>query len=179
MEQARFVISRMTTESMGHGHRMLFLTVAQMRAVDEHLTSLDRTWVQRVLRKYEEDHSSHAHVEDSSSDVPMDGVVEVAHDEKVTISPRPPPSAASVVHLSFPSSVNYTPSLLPFVAWLDSLIKPASEPLVFEVTRVHQPLHLPIENDKQHPHRRASSAGFGPSSLPPPSSFQNSFPSSS
>ena len=41
-------------------------------------------------------------------------------------------------------------------------------------------VHLPIENDKQHPHRRASSAGFGPSSLPPPSSFQNSFlPSSS
>ena len=37
VEQARFVISRMTTESMGHGHRMLFLTVAQMRAVDDHL----------------------------------------------------------------------------------------------------------------------------------------------
>ena len=154
-----------------------------MRAFDEHLASLDRTWVQRVLRKFAEDHPSHVHIEstntESSSDVPMDGV-EVAHDENVTIPPRPPPSAALIVRLPFPSSVNYTPSLLPFVAWLDSLIKPASEPLVFEVTRVHQPLHLPIENDKQHPHRRASSAGFGPSSLPPPCSFQNTFlPSSS
>ena len=76
-----------------------------MRAFDEHLASLDRTWVQRVLRKFAEDHPSHVHIEstntESSSDVPMDGV-EVAHDENVTIPPRPPPSAALIVRLPFP-----------------------------------------------------------------------------
>ena len=36
-------------------------------------------------------------------------------------------------------------------------------------------LHFPTENDKQYPHCRASCAGFGPSSLPPPCSFQNTF----
>ena len=122
-----------------------------MRAFDEHLASLDRTWVQRVLRKFAEDHPSHVHIEstntESSSDVPMDGV-EVAHDENVTIPPRPPPSAALIVRLPFPSSVNYTPILLPFMARPDSLIKSTSEPLIFEVTRIHRPLHLPIGNDE-------------------------------
>ena len=74
-----------------------------MRAFDEHLASLDRTWVQRVLRKFAEDHPSHVHIEstntESSSNDPMDGV-EVAHDEKVSIPPRPLLSAASVTHLS-------------------------------------------------------------------------------
>ena len=54
-----------------------------------------------------------------------------------------------------------------------SLIKAVSESLVFKVTRVHQPLRLPTESDKQHPHRYAWSAGFRLSSLPPPNSFQN------
>ena len=123
-----------------------------MRAFDGHLAPLDRTWVQRVLRKFAEDHPSHVHIEstntESSSDVPMDGAVEVAHDENVTIPSRPSPSAALIVHLPFPSSINYTPILLPFVARPDSLIKPTSEPLIFEVTRIHRPIHLPIGNDE-------------------------------
>lgn len=159
-----------------------FPTSAQMRAVEDHLAMLERLWVERCLRKTEQDyqHSDPSAASGSSSGVPMDGVEETTpHGETVTIPPRPPPNAASVVHLSFPSSVSYTPSLLPFITWLETLIKPVSESLAFEITHV---THT-TENGSQRqsmPHRRASSAGFGPSSLPPPSAFQSSFlPSSS
>ncbi|KAK7691278.1 hypothetical protein QCA50_004671 [Cerrena zonata] len=159
-----------------------FPTSAQMRAVEDHLAMLERLWVERCLRKTEQDyhHGDPSAASGSSSDVPMDGVEETTpHGETVTIPPRPPPNAASVVHLSFPSSVSYTPSLLPFITWLETLIKPVSELLAFEITHV---THT-TENGSQRqsmPRHRASSAGFGPSSLPPPSAFQSSFlPSSS
>ena len=68
----------------------------------------------------------------------IDKVDNRGYDKKVTTSPRPPQSAALVVHLSFPSSVNYTPAFYLFMAYLETLIKHVLEYRVFKITRIQQ-----------------------------------------
>ncbi|KAI0822574.1 hypothetical protein BC628DRAFT_1421759 [Trametes gibbosa] len=130
-----------------------FPTSAHLRAAEEHLRVLEKRWVERC-------------VSDS------DGV-----DPNAPIPSRPPPSASYVIHLPFPSSpassVVTVNTLLPFIAFLERLLQPASGP----------PLTYEIANEQLSPtrasydvhNRRNTSAGFTPSSLPPPSSFPTSF----
>ncbi|KAI0351741.1 hypothetical protein OH77DRAFT_1563589 [Trametes cingulata] len=93
----------------------------------------------------------------------MDGV-----DPKDPVPPRPPPSASSPA-----SSVVTVNTLLPFIAFLERLLQPVSgSPLTYEVA--NEQLSPRAQNSYDHS-RRNTSAGFTPSSLPPPSSFPTSF----
>ncbi|KAI0366162.1 hypothetical protein BV20DRAFT_952868 [Pilatotrama ljubarskyi] len=129
-----------------------FPTSAHLRAAEEHLRVLEKRWVERCVAD-------------------MDGV-----DAKDPVPPRPPPSASYVVHLPFPSSpassVVTVNTLLPFIAFLERLLQPVSgSPLTYEVASEQLSPRL---NPYDHS-RRNTSAGFTPSSLPPPSSFPTSF----
>ncbi|KAI0635551.1 hypothetical protein C8Q77DRAFT_1098152 [Trametes polyzona] len=131
-----------------------FPTSAHLRAAEEHLRALEKRWVERCVAD-------------------MDGV-----DPKDTVPPRPPPSASYVVHLPFPSSpassVVTVNTLLPFVSFLQRLLQPvAGSPLTYEAASEHL---SPSRSSNYDGHsRRNTSAGFTPSSLPPPSSFPTSF----
>ncbi|KAI9000503.1 hypothetical protein BD414DRAFT_406390, partial [Trametes punicea] len=132
-----------------------FPTSAHLRAAEEHLRVLEKRWIERCVAD-------------------MDGV-----DSKAPIPLRPPPSASHVVHLPFPSSpassVVTVNTLLPFIAFLERLIQPLSgSPLTYEVAS-EQLLPPRAQNPYDMHNRRNTSAGFTPSSLPPPSSFPTSF----
>lgn len=130
-----------------------FPTSAHLRAAEEHLRVLEKRWVERCVADTE-------------------GV-----DRTGTIPPRPPPSASYVVHLPFPSSpassVVTVNTMLPFISFLERILQPVSSPpLTYEVA-IEQ-LSPPRTSHDAHS-RRNTSAGFTPSSLPPPSSFPTSF----
>ncbi|KAL4246440.1 hypothetical protein ABKN59_009635 [Abortiporus biennis] len=136
-----------------------------MRAAEEHVRRLEKLWVERCLKKYQRNH-------------PHGG------DSEATIPPRPPPHANSVMHLPFPSSVAYATSLLPFISWLEMLLQPVSQPLTYEGVRDRfaPPPPPPSGGASGRNLRRGSSTSvatsgspFQPSSLPPPSSFPQSF----
>ncbi|KAI0760995.1 hypothetical protein BD413DRAFT_648260 [Trametes elegans] len=132
-----------------------FPTSAHLRAAEEHLRVLEKRWVERCVAEKE-------HV--NSTD---------------PLPPRPPPSASHVVHLPFPSSpassVVTVNTLLPFIAFLETLLQPfADVPLTFG-TASEQLSPSRAQNPYEVHSRRNTSAGFTPSSLPPPSSFPTSF----
>ncbi|CDO74503.1 hypothetical protein BN946_scf184979.g58 [Trametes cinnabarina] len=132
-----------------------FPTSAHLRAAEEHLRVLEKRWIERCVAD-------------------MDSV-----DPKAPIPLRPPPSASHVVHLPFPSSpassVVTTNTILPFIAFLERLMQPlGSSSLTYEVAIQH--LAPPRAQNSYDVHnRRNTSAGFTPSSLPPPNSFPTSF----
>ncbi|KAJ2995721.1 hypothetical protein NUW54_g7336 [Trametes sanguinea] len=132
-----------------------FPTSAHLRAAEEHLRVLEKRWIERCVAD-------------------MDGV-----DSKASVPLRPPPSASHVVHLPFPSSpassVVTVNTLLPFIAFLERLMLPLGRsPLTYEIAT--EQLAPPRAQNSYDMHsRRNTSAGFTPSSLPPPSSFPTSF----
>ncbi|KAI9061173.1 hypothetical protein FKP32DRAFT_1631829, partial [Trametes sanguinea] len=132
-----------------------FPTSAHLRAAEEHLRVLEKRWIERCVAD-------------------MDGV-----DSKASVPLRPPPSASHVVHLPFPSSpassVVTVNTLLPFIAFLERLMQPLGRsPLTYEIAT--EQLAPPRAQNSYDMHsRRNTSAGFTPSSLPPPSSFPTSF----
>ncbi|KAI0323998.1 hypothetical protein GY45DRAFT_1263691 [Cubamyces sp. BRFM 1775] len=132
-----------------------FPTSAHLRAAEEHLRVLEKRWIERCV--------ADADSVDSKDPLPL----------------RPPPSASHVVHLPFPSSpassVVTVNTLLPFIAFLERLMQPVSgAPLTYAA--VHEQLSPPRAQNSYDVHsRRNTSAGFTPSSLPPPSAFPTSF----
>jgi len=123
---------------------------------------MEKAWVERCLRRY---------AAPPTEDEEMVDVVQ--------LPPRPPPNPNAVVHLPFPSSISFTTSLLPFLSWVEALVRP------------QQPVEVHIQPPKKSQEgkgkgvvgRRGSvatmgngaSVGFMPSSLPPPSAFPSSF----
>ncbi|OJT14984.1 Dual specificity protein phosphatase PPS1 [Trametes pubescens] len=132
-----------------------FPTSAHLRAAEEHLRVLEKRWIERCVAE-------------------ADSV-----DPKDPLPPRPPPSASYVVHLPFPSSpassVVTVNTLLPFISFLERLLQPLSgAPLTYDIaTEQLSPSRSQHSYDGHS--RRNTSAGFMPSSLPPPSSFPTSF----
>ncbi|TBU24429.1 hypothetical protein BD311DRAFT_671810 [Dichomitus squalens] len=132
-----------------------FPTSAHLRAAEEHIRLLEKRWIERCVAD-------------------MEGL-----DSKDPVQPRPPPNASHVIHLPFPSSpassVVTVNTLLPFVQFLERLIQPVDGSLTYEAA--HEQLSPPrTQNGFDSPNRHdASSSGFTPSSLPPPSSFPTSF----
>ncbi|KAI0925509.1 hypothetical protein AcV5_008226 [Taiwanofungus camphoratus] len=142
-----------------------FPTAAHIRAAEEHYAALEHRWVERCIADVDWD----AHPGDEAS--------------KVTVPPRPPPNAAGVIHLPFPSSppssMGTVNALLPFIAFVERLLHPP-EALTLADARAQLAPRVPASapaSVSAFGERRgsASGAGFGPSSLPPPSAFPASF----
>ncbi|THH31494.1 hypothetical protein EUX98_g2692 [Antrodiella citrinella] len=138
-----------------------FPSVMQMKKAEEHVRGMEQAWVERCLRKY------------AAPPTDEEDAVDV-----VQLPPRPPPNPNAVIHLPFPSSVTFTPSLLPFLNWLEGLVRP-QQPV--EV-HIHPPKKSQEGKGKGVVGRRGSVAVMGnggnafmPSSLPPPSAFPSSF----
>ena len=89
-----------------------FPTSAHLRAAEEHMRQLEKKWAERCVSE-------------------ADGV-----DAKESLPPRPPPNAAHVIHLPFPSSpassVVTVNTLLPFIQFLERLMQPVDGSLTFE-----------------------------------------------
>lgn len=143
-----------------------FPSAVHMRAAEEHVRRLDKAWVEQCLKRHEKD--------DPDYSARGGGM----------IPPRPPPHASAVVHLPFPSSVSYTTSLLPFISWLEGMVRPVEAMSVERAREALRPTPRAIVQATSPPNtangrgvRRASTAsgGFVPSSLPPPSSFPTTF----
>lgn len=149
-----------------------FPSQAHMRAAEEHVARLERRWADHSMQEMER-------AEDG-----VDGARE--------IPVRPPPSAGLVVHLPFPSTVTYAGnSVLPFVAWLESLMKPAEQPLTVGDMRERKEREaearrvVSVSSNTRSQGRRSTNAATvghavghsfgGPSSLPPPTAFPTSF----
>ncbi|KAI0342585.1 hypothetical protein BDW22DRAFT_1330430 [Trametopsis cervina] len=93
-----------------------FPTTAHMRAAEDHIARLERRWAEQCLKEMEE--AAPGGRVDPSREIPV----------------RPPPSAGLVLHLPFPSSVSYAGnSILPFVSWLEGLMRPVDQPLTVGV----------------------------------------------
>lgn len=150
-----------------------FPSNAHMHAAEEHLARLEKRWQDHCLREFTKGGEKDEKEWDRS------------------IPHRPPPPANLVVHLPFPSSVAYAGnSVLPFIAWLEALLRPA-EPVTFRELRERR------DRDTEQRRvtasrpvaRRSTNAGHayhnpnyqqysqfgGPSSLPPPTAFPTSF----
>lgn len=153
-----------------------FPSQAHMRAAEEHVAKLERRWAEQCLKEAEDEGEG----VDAAREIPL----------------RPPPSANRVVHLPFPSSVAYAGnSILPFVAWLEGLLKPVETRLTVGSLRERKEKETEARRavavsphaagggpGSRPPMRRSTNAatightGFGgPSSLPPPSAFPTSF----
>ncbi|PCH39360.1 hypothetical protein WOLCODRAFT_29498 [Wolfiporia cocos MD-104 SS10] len=130
-----------------------FPTAAHVRAAEEHLGSLERRWVERCVR-------------DTAS-------MSEEEAERTFVPPRPPPGAAAVIHLPFPSSppstVGTANTLLPFLNFLESLLHP---PPPMSIAAARAQVSPPPASPVCPP---PAGAGFMPSSLPPPSAFPSSF----
>ncbi|EED83264.1 predicted protein [Postia placenta Mad-698-R] len=136
-----------------------FPTSAHVRAAEDHLGALERRWAERCAADL-------AGVSDADA-------------ARMCVPPRPPPSAATVIHLPFPSSppstVGTMNSLLPFLAFLESLLQPPA-PLTLAAARAQlAPPSAESQRATGERRRAESAAGFMPSSLPPPSAFPTSF----
>ncbi|KAH8074794.1 hypothetical protein BXZ70DRAFT_745283 [Cristinia sonorae] len=148
-----------------------FPSPTQMKKAEEHIRSMEKSWVDRCLRRYAS----------APSTPPPEGSEEQGEEmvDVVQIPPRPPPNPNAVIHLPFPSSVTYTTSLLPFLSWLESLMRP-QQPVEIHI---QPPQTAAKEKGKGVVGRRGSvatmgngsSSGFMPSSLPPPSAFPSPF----
>ncbi|KAI0090972.1 hypothetical protein BDY19DRAFT_667817 [Irpex rosettiformis] len=144
-----------------------FPSPAHMRAAEEHITRLEKRWIDHCMQEMER-------VEDG-----VDGARE--------IPVRPPPSAGLVVHLPFPSTVMYAGnSVLPFVSWLEGLLKPVEEPITVGSLRERKEREAEarrvVVNNNRRRSTNAATVGHatghsfgGPSSLPPPAAFPTSF----
>ncbi|KAL6301135.1 hypothetical protein BKA93DRAFT_487880 [Sparassis latifolia] len=141
-----------------------FPSTAHVRAAEEHVAALERRWIARCL----------AQEERGGQDVKMD--LDGGDEESKSIPPRPPPSAAAVVHLPFPSSPPSSPTtlatLIPFLAFIERMIQPATRiprGAAREQLNPRPPSFIPLHVQTSVP------PAFGPSSLPPPSAFPKSF----
>ncbi|EPS93075.1 hypothetical protein FOMPIDRAFT_1056322 [Fomitopsis schrenkii] len=136
-----------------------FPNTAHVKAAEEHIATLERRWVERCVAEL-------GHVPDKDA----------VH---TYIPLRPPPSASNIVHLPFPSSPTNTPgplnALIPFVNFLESLLQPPPEMTLAQARALVNPPLIETFPSSSSGHRRASTSGFQPSSLPPPSSFPASF----
>ncbi|EPT05494.1 hypothetical protein FOMPIDRAFT_96003 [Fomitopsis schrenkii] len=136
-----------------------FPNAAHVKAAEEHIATLERRWVERCVAEL-------GHVPDKDA----------VH---TCIPLRPPPSASNIVHLPFPSSPTNTPgslnALIPFVNFLESLLQPPPEMTLAQARALVNPPPIETFPSSSSGHRRASTSGFQPSSLPPPSSFPASF----
>ena len=93
-----------------------FPSSAHMRAAEEHIARLEKRWADHCMKEMERAEDG----VDSARELPV----------------RPPPSAGLVVHLPFPSSIMYSGnSMLPFVTWLQGLLKPVEEPVTVGALR--------------------------------------------
>ncbi|THG96393.1 hypothetical protein EW026_g5436 [Hermanssonia centrifuga] len=143
-----------------------FPSQAHMRAAEEHISKLDKRWAEKCAREMEA-----SGVADPATEIPV----------------RPPPPANAVIHLPFPSSVAYASnSVLPFVTWLETLLKPTDASVTVGSVRERNEMEnrKNVGSNGRSQARRSTNAatighsahGFGgPSSLPPPSSFPTSF----
>lgn len=136
-----------------------FPTAAHLKAAEEHIEMLERRWVERCVAEL-------GHVSDKDA-------------AQTCIPLRPPPSASNIVHLPFPSSPVNSPSslsaLIPFINFLESLLQPPPVMTLAQARALVNPPPIETFPSSSSGHRRASTSGFHPSSLPPPSSFPGSF----
>ena len=136
-----------------------FPTAAHLKAAEEHIEVLERRWVERCVAEL-------GHVSDKDA-------------AQTCIPLRPPPSASNIVHLPFPSSPVNSPSslsaLIPFINFLESLLQPPPVMTLAQARALVNPPPIETFPSSSSVHRRASTSGFHPSSLPPPSSFPGSF----
>ncbi|GJE89850.1 dual specificity phosphatase domain-containing protein [Phanerochaete sordida] len=172
-----------------------FPSQAHMRAAEEHIARLERKWMDKCLRGFDERAGK-----------------EGAPGEEDVIPPRPPPPASLVVHLPFPSSVAYSGnSVPPFVNWVETLLRPVEGKVTYAALKERQRREAesrrwPSQNGsgsgRPMPRRSTNAATIGhaagqgynypshsqfgtyhgsngqfggPSSLPPPSAFPQSF----
>ncbi|KZT68001.1 hypothetical protein DAEQUDRAFT_371078 [Daedalea quercina L-15889] len=136
-----------------------FPSAAHVKAMQEHIEALERRWVERCVAEL-------GHVPEKDA-------------EQTCIPLRPPPSANAVIHLQFPSSpINSTGSLnalVPFIDILESLLQPPPAMTLAQARALVNPPPIETFPSSSSGHRRASTSGFHPSSLPPPSAFPASF----
>ena len=179
-----------------------FPSQAHMRAAEEHIARLERRWMDKCLKEFNERAGK-------------DGAI-LSEDDVIPV--RPPPPANLVVHLPFPSSIAYSGnSVPPLVNWLETLLKPVEGKVTYAAlkdrekreaeSRRWSPQHPNGNGDGRPMVRRSTNAatighaagqGYnhgshhqsrsqygtyhgpnghfgGPSSLPPPSAFPQSF----
>ncbi|EKM58639.1 uncharacterized protein PHACADRAFT_253113 [Phanerochaete carnosa HHB-10118-sp] len=96
---------------------------AHMRAAEEHITRLERKWMDKCLR------DSGERMEKESAGL----------GEEDAIPPRPPPPANLVVHLPFPSSVAYAGAgISPFITWIETLFRPVDGKVTYAALKERQ-----------------------------------------
>lgn len=104
----------------------IFPSAAHLRAADEHLSTLDLLWTEKYERQMQERFDSGREVEEGD------------------ISPRPPPNARAVIHLTLPSSPVNTQatmsSLMPVIRFLEKWLRPVVPPTY---TLAHSPSPSP------------------------------------
>jgi dual specificity MAP kinase phosphatase len=178
-----------------------FPSQTHMRAAEEHIARLERKWMDRCLKEFNERAAKDPNVNE--------------HEE---IPVRPPPSATLVIHLPFPSSVAYCGnSVPPFINWLEALLRPIEGRVTYAALKERERHELearrwppnsrsstpstPNGGTRGLPRRSSNAATIGhaagqnygayhshystgtyhgqpfggPSSLPPPSAFPASF----
>ncbi|KIP06250.1 hypothetical protein PHLGIDRAFT_466388, partial [Phlebiopsis gigantea 11061_1 CR5-6] len=165
-----------------------FPSQAHLRAVEEHVARLERRWMDRCLRDFDE-RAARGETVGDEEEIPL----------------RPPPAANLVVHIPFPSSVAYSGhSVPPFISWLETLLRPVAEgrvtygmlkereraegaagrwangsghskPLARRSTNAATIGHVGHGFGGYHPHESNLASFGGPSSLPPPSAFPTPF----
>lgn len=132
-----------------------FPNAAHVKAAEEHIEMLERRWVERCVAEL--------------------GQVSDKDAAQTCIPLRPPPSASNIVHLPFPSSPTNTPgslnALIPFINFLESLLQPPPVMTLAQARALVSPPPIETFPSSSSGHRRASTSGLHPSSLPPPSSF--------